>query len=310
VISAGDLLARGALLYFAALALFYLLERSPTESKSVAFFRVLARFARAPLRTWRQGLSPHERLAVLATLLKAFFAPIMAMALVAHFGRMAETGLALAEEPWNAYSTFKTLLDSNLFWFVFSAIMLVDLFWFTVGYLVELPQLRNEIRSVDSTWLGAGSALICYVPFNLATSAILGWYVDEFPKFGSSDLHVALNAVLLVLMAVYAWASIALGFKASNLTHRGVVAKGPYAFVRHPAYTCKNIAWWIGSLPAISLAFGVSAWAGVSAIASVVGWTMIYILRALTEEDHLKRVDGEYAAYAQQVRYRFIPGVV
>jgi protein-S-isoprenylcysteine O-methyltransferase Ste14 len=54
----------------------------------------------------------------------------------------------------------------------------------------------------------------------------------------------------------------------------------------------------------------MSVWAGISALASVVGWTMIYVLRALTEEDHLKRVDGEYAAYAQQVRYRFIPGVV
>ena len=33
------------------------------------------------------------------------------------------------------------------------------------------------------------------------------------------------------------------------------------------------------------------------------------LLRALTEEDHLRRVDGEYAASAAKVRYRFIPGV-
>jgi protein-S-isoprenylcysteine O-methyltransferase Ste14 len=41
----------------------------------------------------------------------------------------------------------------------------------------------------------------------------------------------------------------------------------------------------------------------------VLGWTLIYVLRALTEEDHLRSVDGEYAAYAAKVRYRFIPGV-
>jgi protein-S-isoprenylcysteine O-methyltransferase Ste14 len=33
------------------------------------------------------------------------------------------------------------------------------------------------------------------------------------------------------------------------------------------------------------------------------------VLRALTEEDHLRSVDGEYATYAAKVRFRFIPGV-
>jgi protein-S-isoprenylcysteine O-methyltransferase Ste14 len=36
---------------------------------------------------------------------------------------------------------------------------------------------------------------------------------------------------------------------------------------------------------------------------------MLYALRALTEEDHLREVDGEYAAYAARVRWRFIPGI-
>jgi protein-S-isoprenylcysteine O-methyltransferase Ste14 len=49
---------------------------------------------------------------------------------------------------------------------------------------------------------------------------------------------------------------------------------------------------------------------GVQAVASVAAWSMVYILRALTEEDHLRGVDGEYAAYAAKVRYRFVPGIV
>ena len=40
----------------------------------------------------------------------------------------------------------------------------------------------------------------------------------------------------------YALASIALNFKSSNLTNRGIVARGPYAIVRHPAYITKNLA--------------------------------------------------------------------
>ena len=111
-------------------------------------------------------------------------------------------------------------------------------------------------------------------------------------------------------MATYASASVALGVKASNLTHRGIVGRGPYAFIRHPAYVCKNLAWWIGSGPLIAASFAESWFKGVTAIASIAGWSMVYILRALTEEDHLRKVDGEYAAYAAKVRYRFIPGVV
>ena len=53
-----------------------------------------------------------------------------------------------------------------------------------------------------------------------------------------------------------------------------------------------------------------SNWDGIQALASVVGWSMLYVLRAVTEEDHLGGVDGEYAAYAAKVRYRFIPGIV
>ena len=110
-------------------------------------------------------------------------------------------------------------------------------------------------------------------------------------------------------MAIYASASVALGLKASNLTHRGIISRGPYSIVRHPAYICKNMAWWIGSIPLAIAAFNQSLVAGLMTVGSVVAWTSLYALRALTEEDHLRKVDGEYAAYAAKVRYRFIPGV-
>jgi len=189
------------------------------------------------------------------------------------------------------------------------AILFVDVFFFTVGYLVESPRLGNQIRSVDPTVLGWAAALACYPPFNTVTSSILGFAASDFPRFDDPTVHLALNIALLVLMAIYASASAALGLKASNLTHRGIVSRGPYAVVRHPAYTCKNMAWWIGSIPLISLSFSQSLFAGIFTIATVVGWSMLYVLRALTEEDHLRSVDGEYAAYAAKVRYRFIPGV-
>jgi len=173
-----------------------------------------------------------------------------------------------------------------------------------------LPRLGNEIRSVDPTILGWTAALVCYAPFNVILGLFLGPPGNDMPRFGDTTVHFALNALLLALMAIYTWASVALGFKASNLTHRGIVARGPYRLIRHPAYTCKNMAWWIGAIPIVSAAFGQSTWDGIQAFASVVGWTMLYVLRAVTEEDHLSGVDGDYAAYAAKVRYRFIPGIV
>ncbi len=62
---------------------------------------------------------------------------------------------------------------------------------------------------------------------------------------------------------IFSWASIALGFKASNLTNRGIVTHGPYAFVRHPGYAAKNFAWWLGALPVLGATLAAGSLASV-----------------------------------------------
>jgi protein-S-isoprenylcysteine O-methyltransferase Ste14 len=304
-----EYLVASAACYVALLALFFVFERDPEVSKSLRFTRVAAAFVRSPLKRWRQGLTRGDRLAVLTTLLKSFFAPMMAMSLMVFCMHALENGSAIVTNG-DLFAGFGVLFDRHGYWFLLQLILFVDVLVFTAGYLVELPRLHNEIRSVDPTLVGWGAVLICYPPFNTLTGAILGSPVSDFPKFDNPTVHISLNLALLALMAVYASASVALGFKGSNLTHRGIVARGPYAVIRHPAYTCKNLAWWIGSIPLVSTAFAQSTWSGVFAVGSVAGWSSIYILRALTEEDHLKGVDGEYASYAGRVRHRFIPGVI
>ncbi len=298
-----------ALCYVALLAMYFLSERNPAVSKSLRFWQLALEFARTPLTLVQRRLSPDDRVAVLATLLKALFGPLMVMALMtATMGFIGNSSMIVQTAAWHL--GFRAMFDRYGYWALIQLIILVDVLIFTFGYLVEMPRLRNQIRSVDPTLLGWAAALICYAPFNVVLGTLLGPPGNEFPQFENSTAHFALNTFQLVLMAVYSWASIALGFKASNLTHRGVVGHGPYRFVRHPAYACKNMAWWIGSIPIVSMAFQRSEWDGIQALASVVGWTLLYVLRAVTEEDHLKSVDEEYAAYAAKVRYRFIPGVV
>lgn len=307
--SGGQFLFAAASLYIAALAIYYAREPGIGTPKALLAVRFGARFLRSPRAVVAVGPSMEERTALLTLLLKAFFGPMMVMSLLRFCqGALSRGEQVLADGGWGA--GFVLLLTEHAFWFAMSLILFVDVLWFTAGYLVETPRLRNVIRSVDPTLLGWAAALLCYPPFNSLTGAVLGSKVSDFPRFDDPTTHVVLNGVLLALMAVYAWASVALGWKASNLTHRGIVASGPYRFLRHPAYTCKNVAWWIGSIPLVTLAFRESTLDGLLAVASVMGWTLLYVLRALTEEDHLKRVDDEYDAYAARVRWRFIPGIV
>ena len=296
-------------LYVLLLAAYYLAAAHSEPSKSLRFFALAVDFLRAPVTAVRRGVSPADRLALLATLLKIFFGPFMAMALMQHVLGLLGNGWAILTGQ-DAGLGLLALFNRHGFWFAMQLILFFDVAFFTAGYLVEMPKLGNEIRSVDPTWLGWMAALLCYPPFNSITAAIIGSTVSDFPQFDSPLAHIALNLMLLLLMALYASASVALGLKASNLTHRGIVACGPYALVRHPAYVAKNMAWWIASIPLVSSALAHSIVAGLTAMASVLGWSLIYVLRAVTEEDHLRSVDGAYAAYAAKVRYRFIPGLL
>jgi protein-S-isoprenylcysteine O-methyltransferase Ste14 len=302
-------LCLAALAYVGALAIYFLGRRYPLPSKSLRLVRILVEIVRSPRWQLRRSLSAEERLAVLATLLKAFFGPLMAMSLMGFCIGAIDHGSAAVADAASPMD-LRTLFDRHGYWVLMQIILFVDVLIFTVGYLVELPALGNAIRSVDPTLLGWTAALLCYPPFNTVSGAILGSPRSDFPQFDDPTTHLVLNLALLLLMAIYAWASVSLGLKASNLTHRGIVGRGPYRVIRHPAYTCKNLAWWIGSAPLVMAGFDRSAFDGLQVIASVAGWTLLYVLRALTEEDHLRHVDGDYAAYAARVRFRFVPGLI
>lgn len=303
-------LMASALAYISLLALYFLfVDPQPQASKSLRLLRLVCRFGRQPRTSLSRGLSTDDKLVLFTTLLKAFFGPMMVLSLMDFCFSAWRNGHAIFQSG-SLELGLLAVFNRHGFWFMLQLILFVDVFVFTVGYLIELPRLGNQIRSVETSLIGWMAALVCYPPFNQVTVAILGSYKSEFPTFENPTVHLAMNALGLTLMAVYASASVALGMKASNLTHRGIVARGPYAVVRHPAYVCKNMAWWIGSIPFVAQAFQASTFAGVQAVGSVFGWTAIYALRALTEEDHLRRVDGEYERYAQKVRFRFIPGVI
>jgi protein-S-isoprenylcysteine O-methyltransferase Ste14 len=241
-------------------------------------------------RYWR---SPRVKLLLLILGVKFFFVPLMIVFLAGH----VTEAYRLWHHPDSA--------TSGLEWaswgmaLTYQLIFLCDTAVALVGYSIESLWLKNKTRSVDRTWSGWLVCLMCYPPF----SETAGLYLPlaeggNALGFGTVTLLI-LRALALVFFAIYLWATLALGVRFSNLSNKGIIARGPYYWVRHPAYVCKNLAWWVEKLPTM---------AGFHNVLPLLAWNLVYALRGLTEERHL-RADPAYRAYCEQVRYRFIPGV-
>ena len=232
--------------------------------------------------------------ALLFLCVKAIFIPAMVQFLLANLGDVARFSNAVDLDLLDSQ-----MLAGPVFQLIIAVFFLVDTAYFTFGYLVDSKTLGTQVRSVEPTLLGWAVALICYPPLNTLLGRLgVGWYSDDDHHFSQPELDLGIRVVLVVLFAIYLGASLALGTRCSNLTNRGVVSRGPYAFVRHPAYATKVLAWWLFMLPVISPA----------AVASVLLWSTVYYLRAVTEEQHLS-LEADYRQYRVAVKYRFIPGV-
>lgn len=188
---------------------------------------------------------------------------------------------------------------------LFDLLFTLDVTLGLVGYMASVRLLDTQVNSAEPTLFGWMMALLCYPPFNhLLTSRYIphSTHADgDIWTHYHPVLVIAAFAASILLMCIYTWATISFGLRFSNLTNRGIICKGPYAFVRHPAYICKNISWWIETMPLRSsspllFTFGL------------LGLNLIYGLRALTEERHLMR-EPHYQEYCKKVPWRFIPGV-
>jgi len=149
--------------------------------------------------------------------------------------------------------------------------------------------------------LGWITALVCYEPFwaliggqYLAYDTGRGW--EEW--FGRTPwLYGIWGCLILLLVAVYVWSTIAFGARFSNLTHRGIITNGPYRYSKHPAYLSKNLSWWLISMPFM---FSVSPARSLRCCALLCLLNGIYYLRAKTEERHLS-LDPVYQEYARWI---------
>ncbi|MDB5697676.1 MAG: protein-S-isoprenylcysteine methyltransferase [Alphaproteobacteria bacterium] len=181
-----------------------------------------------------------------------------------------------------------------------AAMFMIDVCFATVGYMLTLKPLDAHIRSAHPYAAGWTAALMCYPPFILMNE---GGPLDYHPGAGDWVLWLTgwptatalLGLVLVFLTGVYAWATIAFGIRFSNLTHRGILTHGPYAWTKHPAYVSKNLFWWLATMPFLATSGSVVDIVRNTVLLAAV--TAIYYWRARTEEKHLS-ADSSYRDYA------------
>ena len=224
---------------------------------------------------------------------KIFYIPVMLNFTVVNFDVLLR--------HYNNYSNYN-LSDLNFFnWYgiIISLFFFIDTSYFLFGYLIESKKLGSKVRSVDKSIFSWIITLACYPPFNDVTSKVFPWVANENILLTSTLTNYFLLIAIIILFGIYLSATISLGSKCSNLTNRGTVSRGPYKYVRHPAYASKILAWWMMTLPVMNLFvfFNMSM------------WTLIYIVRAIKEEDHLLQ-DAQYQSYFQKTSFRFIPKII
>lgn len=225
-----------------------------------------------------------------AWFIKAFFVVFMFAFLVT----AVENMLAF---PWQSSTksflpTFNALLD---------ALYAVDLIYGVLGYLLTVRFFDTHIRSAEPTLLGWLVCLVCYDPF----ASIIGINIFNFDDglnwdhwLGSSPTLFYIWAALIFFCTfIYALATVAFGWRMSNLTYRGIITNGPYRYTKHPAYLGKVVSWWLMAMPFLSAGNPLMALKHTLYLGII---TYIYYLRARTEENHLSNYP-EYVQYASWI---------
>jgi protein-S-isoprenylcysteine O-methyltransferase Ste14 len=208
---------------------------------------------------------------------------------------------------WETIARESAVISSSpvelAFWLI-AAMFMIDVVFATVGYVLTMKPLDAHIRTANPYAAGWAAALICYPPFILmgdgapldyhpGTAGPDGWthWLADYP------LAMALwGGVLVFLTGIYAWATVAFGFRFSNLTHRGVLTHGPYAWTRHPAYLSKNLFWWLATLPFLATTGNPVDMVRNTVLLGLVSG--VYYWRAKTEEKHLSE-DPAYRDYSR-----------
>lgn len=262
----------------------------------------LGKIARVVDQTIRQrkivepGLNPTEKVSLLFWIVKLIFIPFLLSVATSQADHLV---------PIFTSGKLPELLTSfPMIYIIWLAVInLLDTVVATLGYAIESKSLGNEVRSVDTSIVSWLAVLSCYPPCWIITRTLIP--INASPFFSASVdnfVDVSVRVLILIFLTLFTVATFNLNVHFSNLCHRGLVSSGLYSIVRHPAYSCKLIAW--------GLVIAYLSWSNLTMWCHYLIWIALYVTRAITEERHLSKVDQDYVEYCRRVKYRFIPGLI
>lgn len=230
--------------------------------------------------------------------IKVFFYPLMFV--------LIEQYLGLFSQHWRPASWSAPDIYGGLAIYY----LLIDLIFGASGYALSLKILGNRVQSVNPYPIGWFVTIICYPPFwdMLGRVVIFRWHLFSFRWHedwivwtqGWPVMQFAWLAMIACSFVMYAWSTVELGTRFSNLSYRGTVDTGPYRLMKHPAYVSKVLSSWLITVPFVPLhgwLFALQQCLALSFSCS------IYYLRAKYEEKHLLQYP-EYKAYAARTILR------
>ncbi len=220
------------------------------------------------------------RVTLLFSLLRGFFLVYGLLLLSVHH----ELAFAEAQPSMTGWGDW---LDRIVFFTDFAKI--------TIGigaFLVVSRALRNAPRSVDTHPLSWLATFACYPPIS---TWIFYWIAVSGDRLASPSGHDGLIYVfhmltLTVLSVLYSTDVLAWGGRFSQLSYRGLVAGGPFAYIRHPAYLSKCL------ILILLVAPGLTQKNWLESCTFIAATIILYSLRAHFEERHLRKFP-EYTAW-------------
>jgi protein-S-isoprenylcysteine O-methyltransferase Ste14 len=220
-----------------------------------------------------------------SSFIKIFFYPLMFVNAEQFLDRFETLRLP---ETWSAVEIYRA--SSVLY-------LLIDVVFAASAYALSLKIIDNRVRSVNPYPAAWFVTLLCYDPFwGIAELFIVfEWHANWHVWLESwHALQFLWLTLILCCFIIYAWSTVEMGPRFSNLTYRGTVSTGPYRLMKHPAYVSKVVSYWLITVPFVPIqgwAFALQQCLMLSISCS------IYYFRAKFEERHLLQF-AEYKAYA------------
>ncbi len=240
----------------------------------------------------------YNRKVLLNIIMRGYFIPFMIIQVYANI----DNAIRSSQYNFQGYNLFAILTwTSAILW-------LMDTTNASLSYCIESRWIENRSRSIDMTVGGWLVCLSCYAPMNNVTGLLFPFgplAAEKYPDsilFNDAAFIYSIKFLEISALIAHVYADVSLGPSIANITFKRLQTRGLYGMIRHPGTTFKLLLWWVQSV------FYIRFWS-IEYLSGHLMWNVIYILRALTEERHLKKFT-EYREYMKKVRYRFIPGIV